>query len=228
MENSFLLYHHLGFGDHIAHNGMVRKMYEEKSFDTFNIFVKYHNYNNVAFMFRDLEKLNLIKVKDDNEAKQIYNNFKGKKLNNILTPTESKRYFDESGDNIFYEKMGYKPSLMKDYFYIKRDFDEEEKVFKELTNGVNKYIFLHEDTQRGYGINKERINCDLPIIKTDIKYPFFSLMKVIEKAENCYVICSAFLELLITSQINKNVFVDISRYPTFGGYIESKNLKVLK
>jgi hypothetical protein len=228
MNNNILFYHHLGFGDHIAHNGMIRKMYSEKRFDTFNIFVKHNNYDNVAFMFRDLKKLNIIKIRDDQEARQIYHNFTGEKLNNMLTIEESHKYFIEDGDNIFYKKMGYDPSVMKDFFYIERDFDEEEKVFKELTNGVNEYIFLHEDSQRGYNINRDKLDSNMSIIKSDIKYPFFSLMKVIEKAENCYVICSAFFELLLTSGINNNVYVDVSRYPTFGKYIESQNFKLLK
>lgn len=66
--SSILLYHHLGLGDHIICNGIVREYC--KKYNRVAIFSKPHNYTSVAFMFRDLSNLTVIKG-DDKFAKKF-------------------------------------------------------------------------------------------------------------------------------------------------------------
>ena len=59
------IYHHLGLGDHIICNAIVRNYAKDN--DKIYLFVKPHNYKNVAFMYRDLKNLTLISIFDDFE-----------------------------------------------------------------------------------------------------------------------------------------------------------------
>ena len=76
----FMLYHHLGMGDHIICHGLVRRLYEQKSFTKFKLITKKHYADNVQFMYSDLKNLDVIEVQDDNEANQILQKHRGEKL----------------------------------------------------------------------------------------------------------------------------------------------------
>ena len=62
------IYQHLGLGDHIICNGLVRNLI--KSDNQYSMFVYSHNYESVKFMYRDLNNLSFIKSTDI-EAKNI-------------------------------------------------------------------------------------------------------------------------------------------------------------
>jgi hypothetical protein len=73
----FMLYHHLGMGDHIINHGLVRKLYDQKIYNHFKLIVKKHYAENVRFMYSDLKNLNIIEVYDDIEANQIFEKHEG-------------------------------------------------------------------------------------------------------------------------------------------------------
>ena len=52
-----LIHHHLGLGDHIVCNGLVRNLIQKNQI--YGIFVKKHNVDNVMFMYKDLKNLKL-------------------------------------------------------------------------------------------------------------------------------------------------------------------------
>jgi len=221
----FLLYHHLGLGDHIAMNGMIRYFYVEKKFGTFLIFSKENNYNNVVFMFRDLDKLKVIKVKDDNEAMMFYNNFNGSKIKNFV----SDNLFNQYGDDIFYIQLNLPTNIRIDNFYIKRDIDQEKKVYNELTkNIIGDYVFIHEDITRGYKIDIKRHNITLPIIYADVKYNFFDLLYTMEHSKKLYMITSSFVSYLIHSKTKLDINVDDkARRISFKKYLLDSGLKIV-
>src|SRR4051812_16786092 len=66
MKRQVQVYHHLGLGDHIICNGLVRELC--KSYDGVYCFVKNCNLNSVVFMYRDEPKIELIGVEDDWEV----------------------------------------------------------------------------------------------------------------------------------------------------------------
>ena len=53
-----IIYHHLGLGDHIICNGLVRRLINNN--ETFGLFVKKQNVKNVEFMFKDLKNLKMV------------------------------------------------------------------------------------------------------------------------------------------------------------------------
>ena len=64
---------HLGLGDHIICNGILRKLRED--YDIVHMPVKRHNYQTVKDMVRDDAGIELIPVGDDNEAIRYLNIF---------------------------------------------------------------------------------------------------------------------------------------------------------
>ena len=60
------IYQHLGLGDHIICNGLLRKLISDD--DQYILFVKEHNIDTVSFMYRDIINMKFYSVKDDNEV----------------------------------------------------------------------------------------------------------------------------------------------------------------
>ena len=58
MNKELYLYHHLGLGDHIICNSLVRHYC--KLYDKIYLFVKSHNYESVKFMYHDLNNIEFI------------------------------------------------------------------------------------------------------------------------------------------------------------------------
>lgn len=222
MKNLF--YHHLGLGDHIVHNGMIRYIYSKlDSDDELYIFSKEHNLKNVKYMFRDIDRLKVIPVKDDGDAMYIYNSFEGVKFNNMLSQEDHIKY-NTLCDDIFYLKMGIDPDVKKTFFHIERDLDLENKCFNELVHSKD-YIFIHEDDERGFLIDRSRITNNLPIVKSDVKYGFFDLLKVIENAKEVHLISSSFLSLLTCKKYNDNIYAHMYlRYSSLSEYIRKNNI----
>ena len=66
MKNNIIIYSYLGLGDHFICSGAVRKIYKEEDFDNLYLIIKKRDTKNIKFLYKDLNKLKLIKVKDDN------------------------------------------------------------------------------------------------------------------------------------------------------------------
>lgn len=54
------IFHHLGLGDHIICNGLVR-VFKEK-YETLNVFCHPYHLGSVEFMYRDDDKINAVPV----------------------------------------------------------------------------------------------------------------------------------------------------------------------
>jgi len=206
-------------------NGMIRYFYENKIFHTFFIFSKENNYKNVVFMFRDLKNLKVLKVKNDNEASFIFNNFQGDKNKNFVSTPDFNKY----GDDIFYMKLDLDLNIRFDYFYICRNLESEKKVYEELTNKIDgEYVFIHEDIKRGYKIDTKRHDITLPIVYADIKYDFFDLIYTMEHSKKLYMITSSFVSYLIHSRTKLDINVDDkARKIDFKKYLLDSGLKIV-
>lgn len=199
---------HLGLGDNIVHNGMVRKICEDYPEHDIYVPAKSHNIDNIKFMYRDNEKIKVVEINHDNDLDR-YSSMNGfdKIISSFLIGQKTFDYgkhFDDS----FYLMAGYDPKIKHEYFHIERDINEENKVYKELilNNNISDYVFIHEKKDENILIDRSKINIDLPIVHADKKYKTFSLLKVIENAKECHIISSSFLSLLMCYKLNNNVF----------------------
>ena len=205
--NSVYIYHHLGLGDHIIANGMVRTI--AKKYDKTFLFCKPHNFKNVSFMYRDLSNLKIIAMDDFGvqsfmtiNPDENYIIAGHSPFVKILNSQNNKLRIDE----IFYQLAGVPIENRWKEFYVERDLKREKEVFKELgLKEDQKFAFVHDDSKR-------RITKNLPsmkIIRPDNpEYSLFNFLYTIENAEEIHCINSSFYCLINSIGIKKeNMFL---------------------
>jgi len=179
------IYHHLGLGDHIICNAIVRNYAKEN--DKIYLFVKPHNLSNVSFMYRDLKNIEYIVGDDAVAEKYISDNH----ITNLL-----KIGFDKLDPNIrfdrsFYICAGVEFEKRWTDFYVERDMEREKALFNKLGLKENEYLFTNDDHKRGHVIPKHKYRQDLPVITSEIDCPLFDLCYIIENAAEIHLMESS-------------------------------------
>lgn len=189
--NELYIYHHLGLGDHIICNAIIRN-YASK-YDRIILFVKPHNLTSVSFMYRDLENIIFI-VADDFYAE---NYIKENSIKNLLkigfNDLDTSIPFDQS----FYNCAGIEFEKRWTDFYYKRDEENELKIWNSIQKIFDwdfdneKYMFKHEDVERGFPLNVDySMNTVFPI--KGLTDNIFDYTKIIENASEIHCIDSSF------------------------------------
>lgn len=184
------IYHHLGLGDHIICNGLVRALIKENI--EYSMFVKPHNLVSVSFMYRDLKNIKFIEA-NDSETREFLKNNKVSQNDMIIAGFfihPSSKSFDES----FYLQNGLNFKMRWDNFYVERDLQNENNLFDKLNLKENEYIFIHDDKERGYEIEDSLINPEgLQIVRAskDLTANIFDYCKIIEKSRESHFIDSS-------------------------------------
>jgi len=196
------IYHHLGLGDHIINNGMVRHFY--KKYGAITLFAYKHNVKNVQYMYRDLEKFQVIGIESDLQAEQyierndidcIKIGFSG--LSDIMPELP----FDKA----FYRLAGLDFSVRFDEFYFQRDLEKEKEVLQTLNPTGEKYIFVHDDASRGFPIDMSKVTKDYKIIMNDKRFNVFDYITLLENAEEIHFMQSSFKELMCSYKLEKPI-----------------------
>jgi len=192
------VYHHLGMGDVIECNGMVRHFAE--MYDVVDIFAKDNYYESCAFMYRDSKKIIVNKIDSKKEYQEV-NNFLREYDGEILIAGHH-NYFNNLS---FFKQQQYSPGrafyhiasvpwkFRNEKFYVQRDPEEEERVLKKLNPSGERYIFVHDDPLRGFNIE---IKSDFNIVRNDPTESFFSMLGILENAEEVHCMSSSFLCLI--------------------------------
>ena len=154
---------HLGLGDHIITNGLIRSIIDDDPSNQYYLFVLNRYMESVKFMFRDIPNITMIGI---NHWEDRY-----RYLNDNRIPTENiidVKYDQSSGidfDRYFYESMGYPFEYRWSRFKCERDMERELDLFKRYKVEPGQYIFMHDDPSRSFEIMRNYIvNKDLPII----------------------------------------------------------------
>jgi hypothetical protein len=202
------IYHHLGLGDHIVCNGLVRSLITDD--ESFSIFVKEHNYPTVKFMYRDIPNLNCI----------VGNDFL---VEDLLRKGEISQYdIIKSGfgghpeaksfDECFYLHLNVPFEKRWDSFKVSRDINSEIEIFKKFNISEKNYIFIHDDGR--FPINIKKINNphNLPIIKCShgLTENIFDFCYTIENAFSFHSIESS-LQFMVDS-LNLSDDNNVHRY----------------
>ena len=161
----FYILHHLGMGDHLHCNGMVRHI-RETLLPEWDIclFSWQRNFKNVEYMYRDDSSIEVVPLVDDvNEMWQVedhvleenqfvqehqmlligYSNFPKIK-------TENPEY---TCDQCFYKQIDIPYEHRFGKFYFEREPKEEERVFNKLVPEGKEYVFVHDNPSKGYTID---------------------------------------------------------------------------
>lgn len=219
---------HLGMGDNIVHNGMIREFCE--LYPDYQIYTaaKENNFKNVVFMYRDNPKITVVNVSDDTHM-EIY--ISQQRFDKVITSHNVDRNpysYDKFKDDAFYLRVQMNPKIKTEKFHFVRDPISEENTFQKLVIDKNysEYIFLHEKEM--VKINRDRLNSSLPIVVADPNYGIFELLKVIENATSVHIISSSFLSLFMCKKYNPNTFAHMYADRGFlAQYVKNHNIDVI-
>lgn len=188
------IYHNLGLGDHIICNGLVR--HYSKLYDKIYLFVKDKNFENVQFMYRDLNNIDYIVGTVYYDGRDIFVSpyLHYENLLRVTYNPQPNMNFDEC----FYQSVNVPFEERWSEFFMLRDMDKELDVFNRFDIKENEYIFIQEDMNRGLGVDRGKINNDrnLKIISSDNDIKFFHLCYLIENANEVHVTESSFRPLI--------------------------------
>jgi hypothetical protein len=176
------IYNHLGLGDHIICNGLYRELTNIS--ESYTLFVKHHNIQTVSFMIRDLKNIIIKGVNDDNEVLTYLRANNVNKDDVIIIgfcnlPLPGAKDFDDS----FYIQHSVSFEKRWSSFRCDRDLNSEKNLFDKFKVKEGEYVFIHDDSSRGYEIDESYIiNKDLPIVRpikglTDNSFDYCYLMQ---------------------------------------------------
>ena len=207
LKNTLFIHHHLGLGDHIVCNGMVRFCMKHAGFSKIRVVVKKINYSSVFNMFRDDKNIEFETVNTDDDFYKL--NYEWNKLKLIRAGFEKIRIFDWAES--LYDSAGISFNERWDSFYYKRDQDKEKKLIETL-NLPKDFILVHKTAS--IGELKININTKIPIVYVSKieDFDIFSWLGVVEKAKEVHCIDSSFLHLVESfKDINKQLFYHNNR-----------------
>ena len=194
------IYHHLGLGDHIINNGMIRHFY--KQYGHLTLFAYNHYLDNVRYMYRDLKNFEIIGFNSDNE---IANYIQINNIDVIKVGFTDLNYSDaaETFDMQFYRLAGLDFSIRFSEFYIQKNEEKEREIVETLNPLNEKFIFIHDDPSRGFTIDMSRIRTDLKIITNDKRFSVFDYRSFLQNAEEIHFMTSSFRDLLNSEKYDK-------------------------
>lgn len=187
------VHHHLGLGDHIVCNAIVRDLY--KKYGRLTLAVKEHNYGSVKQLYRDLD-IRFHKVKTDSDCLPSY----------FKTPTIriGFEHCREDWEKSFYDQVGLDYSDRFSKFYISRNL-EREKILEEKLNLPEEYAFVNSTASTGY--NNIELKTELPLVELQpVTDSIFDWIGVIEKAKEIHTIDSSIFQLIKQLDIKAKKF----------------------
>lgn len=191
-KNKLNIVTHLGLGDHIITNGIIREYAKTTDIVTY---AKPHNLESVKFMYRDLA--NVIVLPTLTEFGNIYHFdveerylFVG--LNNLNYASQD--IIEKQFYNI--AKINY--NCKYDSFKIVRDLPKEMSLYTKLN--LTDYVLIHSDEDRGYSVDISKIfvpnGRKVVYFNKSLAINIFDYLYLIENAKEVHVIESSFMHLI--------------------------------
>lgn len=203
------IFQHLGLGDHLICNGMVRKIVENTT-DFYIMIVKSGNEITVNGMYSDIShRLGFISMPE--EQMQVY-------LRNRITGPDGLvligyipwKLPNSSFEKNFYHQQNINFNEKWDSFYSPRNRQAEEDLFKKY-DITGDYIFVHDDCR--FSIDSARLPANIRIIRPDpvctANNTIMDYSLLIERAKEVHCIESSFG--FMTDLMRLNVFT-VHRY----------------
>lgn len=199
IKKELLLYHHLGLGDHIICNGLVRYFSQQHNI---KLLSKKQNCANINIMYSDVKNIKIAPVNDDFEARSLCCD------NNCLKIgfcTGAPFYTNVLWDEMFYVHGNIPFDYSWSYFHYPRDHDLENSIYNRLIKDHTHYAFVHNLGSDGNDcIDYKAIDPDLTVIKSDSTINLFAYTKILENASQIHCINSSFIHLIDRININNN------------------------
>ena len=216
--SKLFIHHHLGLGDHLDCNGMVRYILKHSHYDKVAVFSKSNYFHMIDHMYRDTDDIEVWEVDKNDEyssvAKVIQRENKSQCPPEILIVghehypgPEAEKRLNKNCWEFFYEQINMPYSVRYDYFHVERDLEEEQRVFNKLNPNNEPYIFIHEDADRGFELNRDHfLDKSLRTVENDISENIFHFTKIIEEAKEIHCMESSFKTLIDIYAKQDNIF----------------------
>ena len=204
------IYPHQGLGDILCTNGLIRYLIElNPDAKKYLLFCKEMHIKTMKFQFRDLKKLKIIRISNNQktERKEVNDYLKKQKGEFEIIKIGHEFYQASSKLNpyindypwhccvSFYKQFGLPYNLRFEKTYWKRDYKREKKLFEKLTIENKNYVFVHDDESRGIKIDSSRIHKKYNIIRNDNKNLIFDYGLILENAKELHLMESSFRQL---------------------------------
>ena len=207
------IHHHLGLGDHLDCNGMVRYILEKGDMDRVCVFSKSNYFDMIDYMYRETEDIEVIKISKEDEygdVKRVVDENGGRLLvvgHQYYPGKQAELSQNKNCWEFFYEQIQVPYSVRYEYFQVERDEEEEQRVFDKLNPDNEPYIFIHEDADRGFLLNREHfIDKNLKVIENDVTENIFHFTKILEDAQEIHCMESSFKTLIDFYCKQDNIF----------------------
>lgn len=209
MKSQILIYHHLGLGDHIICNGLVRHFAEVSEV---LLLCKYSNYYNVKFMYRDNPNIKIYKINNDNEANNVCMLYPN--IMRVGFAVGGKRHENSLWDENFYLNAGIDFNYSWSKFHFDEDHSASETIFNKLNPLKEDYIFIHNiDSHNKDRIDYSIINQNKKWIISDQSIPFFNYYSIINNASEIHCIDSSFKHLIDRIPTTGNLYYHTKKEP---------------
>lgn len=213
MKRNVSIFTHLGNGDHIICNGMLRYFASKKDVETVTTFCYDRNRHNIEYMFRDVENIRIESFPANLESKERLKILSKKDQNNLLIGyeyTDGYRYRNTlSFDETFYEQAGVDFNIRFDNFYVERDEEIENKALMELKQDKQEYIYIHDAPELNYNIDRKKINSKLPVIFNSYNYNLFQMRKILENATEIHTMQTGMFDFCNSIDLKCPIYVHL-------------------
>ncbi len=191
----FFIHHHLGLGDHIACNAIVRHLYDKfvNQYKSIKLAVKHHNVSSVSQLYRDIN-IELYPVYGDNDCAPMYqkDNYIKIGFNHCHLPKWEKSFYDQMEFNYSYRYSN---------FHISRDLDREKALENKLKLPKN---FAFCNTDCSIGSFDLPVQTNLPLVRmSPMTDSLFDWVGVLHKASEIHTVDTSIFQLI--KQLNLNV-----------------------
>ena len=215
MEEIYL-YPHLGFGDAIILNALIRHFCDIN--ESVVLFCKDRYYESIRWMLRDIKNLTYHQVPFNNGDSEIQKFIRNNNLGDRVIKLGFDKLLELCSKGIpfyesFYLMYDLSPEFRFSNFYYERNFEFENYVYNKLNPNNEKYIFVIDDSDHHLGklqIPEERLPKDYKIIKydkklnyDDSKFVMFNYYKILENAEEIHTLETAFFEFIRSVNVDK-------------------------
>jgi len=198
-QECFYVYTHLGLGDQLICNAIIRNISKKFTNKRIVVFCKERCKVSINFMLRDLLNVEII-AKDDYDVQCFLDN---------IAPEDKiyighQNFFSnlqhvENAEKSFYQQVGLNFNKKWSDFYVERDIAREQLLFDRYSLQGKKYIIIQDDQKNNRIINKNIINTkDVEVFVPDesITDNLFDYLTIVENAQEIHCVESCFMYMM--------------------------------
>jgi hypothetical protein len=157
-------------------------------------------------MYRDDKDITVLPIGEDSD---VLNYIRKHKLHSDLIMVGfnlpgygNGKTFDEG----FYHTVNLPFKYRFSKFKFDRNTIKESEIYNELNPNDEPYIYVHDDKDRGFSIDRSKINSDLKIIENDKRFLMFDMLKIIENATEVHSMQTGMKDLINSYKFDKPKF----------------------